>query len=318
VTELIGLLLLVVGVGGLVAGATFAACCLRLRSPIEFLLAVYVLAWIWLVFVVLALSPARLLTRWSLLLAVGGGLLAGLAMWLASGRPRPPLSRAASRAARDALRHPAVLVLAATVLAGLVYSIALALATPLNDWDVLSYHAARAAFWKQQHGVGYIDNVVDDRLNANPPNAEIGQLATMLLSGNDRYIGLVQLLAYGALALGVAGLARRIGLHTREAVFAALAFSTLPVVILQASGGLNDLVVASFLLAAAYFATGAGRAELLLVALTVALAIGTKFTGVLALPTLAVVAAAGRAPRDWFRLGLLERLDWDLGRPGTS
>ncbi|MGH3132137.1 MAG: hypothetical protein ACRDNY_00065 [Gaiellaceae bacterium] len=303
-TELVGLLLLLVGAGGLVGGATLATCCLRLRSPIEFLLAAYVVSWTWLVFVVLALSPARLLTRSSLLLGIGIGLVAALATWLQAGRPGPPSFRAASSTARDALRHPAVLVLAVTVFASLVYSLALALATPLNDWDVLSYHATRAAFWKQQHGVGYIQDTADLRLNANPPNAEIGQLATMLLSGNDRYAALVQLVAYGTLLLGVADMARRIGLHAREAVFAALAVSTLPVLVLQASGGLNDLVVASFLVAAAYFATGSGRTALVLVALAVALAIGTKFTGLLALPTLAVVAAAGRGSRDWLKLGL--------------
>ncbi len=221
------------------------------------------------------------------------------------------------RVARS-LRHPAVLVLAVSVLAGVVYSIALAVATPLNDWDELSYHATRAAFWKQQHGVGYIANPVDGRLNANPPNAEIGQLSTMLLAGHDRYLGLVQLFAYGALVLGVAGMARRIGLRTREAVFGALTVATLPVLVLQASGGLNDLVVGSFLLAAAYFATGAGRSTLMLVALAVALAIGTKFTGVLALPTLALVGAAGRAPREWVRLGLAGAAGLGLGSVGTS
>ncbi len=311
-TELTGLLLLVVGVGALGGGAAVVACCLRLRSPIEFLLAVYVLAWTWLVFVVLALSPARLVTRWTLLLGVGVGLLIGLAVWHASGRPRPPTSGAAARAART-LRHPAVLVLAASVLAGVVYSIALASATPLNDWDELSYHATRAALWKQQHGVGYVANAVDGRLNANPPNAEIGQLATMLLVDHDRYLGLVQLFAYGALVLGVAGLSRRLGLPTREAVFGALAVATLPVVVLQASGGLNDLVVASFLLTAAYFATGAGSHTLILFALAVALAIGTKFTGVIALPTIALVAAASSAPREWVRLGLAGAAGLALG-----
>ena len=198
-----------------------------------------------------------------------------------------------------------MLVIAVSVLAGVVYSVALAFATPLNDWDELSYHATRAAFWKQQQGVGYIANPVDGRLNANPPNAEIGQLATMLLAGHDRYLGLVQLLAYLALVLGVAGMSRRLGLPVREAMFGALAVGTLPVLALQASGGLNDLVVASFLLAAAYLAQqGRVDSTLILLALAVALAIGTKFTGVLALPTIALVAAASTTPREWVQLGL--------------
>ena len=68
-------------------------------------------------------------------------------------------------------------------------------------------------------------------MNLFPPNAEIGQLATMLLGGRDRYAALPQLLAYLMLALSVAGLARRVALSVKEAAFAACAFATLPIVV---------------------------------------------------------------------------------------
>jgi uncharacterized membrane protein YciS (DUF1049 family) len=304
VSELAGLLLLLAGVGALAATGSLVACCLRLRSTIEFALAVYLVAWGWLVAVTLALSPLRWVTRWSLVGGMGAGLLCALAAWVACGRPSPPSFGRALAGCRDALRNPAVLVLAVAVSLGTLYVGALAFFTPANDWDVLAYHLARASFWKQEHGLGYIDNAGDWRLNLNPPNAEIGQLATMLLSGRDRYAALPQLSAYAALALCVAGLARRLGFATRDAVFAALAFATLPVVALQASGALNDLVVASFLTAAAFFALGTGLAPLLMLGLAVALAIGTKFTALIALPLLALVAAVGRRPRRWPELAI--------------
>ncbi len=303
-SELTGLLLLVAGVGALSGTGALAACCLRLRSTIEFALAVYLVGWAWLVAVALALSPLRWLDRWSLAGGIGLGLLCALALWVSCGRPSPPPFGRALGQGRDALRNPAVLVLAVAVALGTIYIGALALFTPANDWDVLAYHLARASFWKQEHGLGYIDNAGDWRLNLNPPNAEIGQLATMLLSGNDRYAALPQLFAYAALALCVAGLARRLGFATRDAAFAALSFATLPVVALQASGALNDLVVASFLTTAAFFALGTGLAPLLLLALAVALAIGTKFTALTALPLLAMVAAVGQRPRRWPALAL--------------
>lgn len=298
-TELGGLLLLVAGFGALAATGSLVACCLRLRSPIEFVLAAYLVSWTWLVAVTLALSPARWVTRAGIGGGVGAGLLCALVVWLACGRPRAPRLGPALARARAALRHPAVLALAVAVAVGTTYVGALAFFTPANDWDALAYHLARASLWKQQHGLGYVDTADDSRLNVNPPNAEIGQLATMLLSESDRYAAVPQLLAYGMLALSVAGLARRAGLGPSEAVFAALAFATLPVVALQASGALNDLVVASFLTAAAFFALGVGSAPLVLTACAIALAVGTKFTGLLALPTLAFVLAVGRSPRRW-------------------
>jgi hypothetical protein len=269
---------------------------------VELLLATYLASWAWLVAWSLALSPFHLLTRDSLLLglALGLGLAAGA--WIALGRPLPPPFGPALAAAKDALRSPPVLVLAVAVALGTVYAGALAFLTEVNEGDALGYHVARADFWMQEQGVGYVAGAVDARLDVNPPNAEIAQLATMLLSGSDRYVAIGQLTAYAALAVGVAGLARRIGLSVREALFAALAFSTLPVLALQASGGLNDLVLASFLTAAAYFALGKGRAILIPAGLAVGLGLGTKFTGLLALPTLALVAAVGSPMRRWSTL----------------
>ena len=155
-------------------------------------------------------------------------------------------------------------------------------------------------------------------------------LGTTLLSGGDRYVALPQLLAYAALTLCVFGLARRLGLGVPEALFGALAFATLPVVALQASGALNDLVVASFLAAAAVFALRSERTSLILVAVAIGLAVGTKFTAVLALPTLAfVVALSGQVRRlpglavagacglalgaPWYLANLVETGDLDGG-----
>ena len=208
-----------------------------------------------------------------------------------------------------------MLVLAIAVALGGLYAAALAFLTPMNDWDALSYHLARAALWKQEHGLGYLEVPHDSRLNHNPPNAEIGQLATMLLAGNDRYVALPQLAAYAALLVCVAGLARRIGLEAREAVFAALAFGTLPVLLLQASGALNDLVVASFLAAAALFVVGPTRSGLVLAAGAVGLAVGTKFTALLVFPTLALVAFVGTRPRRWPAVALALAGGLVLGSP---
>ena len=71
-----------------------------------------------------------------------------------------------------------------------------------------------------------------------------------MLGGADRYVALVQASAFVALAVGVIGVARGLGLSRREALLGALLVATLPVIALQASTAQNDLVVASFLVAA--------------------------------------------------------------------
>ena len=49
---------------------------------------------------------------------------------------------------------------------------------------------------------------------------------------------------------------------------------------------MNDLVVAALVASAAFFALGRSTGELVLACLTVALLVGTKVTGLLALPIL--------------------------------
>ena len=303
-SELGGLLLLAAGLGVLSGTGALVACCLRLRSPLEFVLAAYVVAWAWVVAIALALSPFELVRRAWLLAVLALGLLASVLLWLRLGRPHPPAFGPGLESVRRALRLPVVAVLAGVVALGTLYGMALAFLVPANEGDALAYHLARAAFWKQEQAVGYVSNAVDLRLNVSPPNAEIGQLATMLLAGNDRYVALPQLLAYASLVLCVAALARRLGLAPREAVFGALVFATLPIVAAQASGALNDLVMASFLAVAALFALTPGRAPVALAAVVLGLALGTKFTAVLALPALALVVGLGRPRADWPKLVL--------------
>ena len=92
------------------------------------------------------------------------------------------------------------------------YLFALAVFTPPNDLDALTYHLTRAVLWIQQESVGPIPDTADPRINEFPPDAEILQGATMLLSGSVRWVGLVQFGALLATMLAIYGIAGRIGL----------------------------------------------------------------------------------------------------------
>ena len=290
-----------------VATAALASSCLRLRSTVGFLLAVYLLATTEIVAVSLALSTVRALTRPAVLALVVVAFVLVLVVWMWSERPRPRLAPL-GHALHDALDDGVVAALAALAVAVHLYLFVVGLTFPQSLPDTLLYHLPRAALWKQQHAVAYVLDAPDNRINAFPPVAEIEAMASMVLSEGDRYVGLVQLLALAAACSAIVGVARRLGLSRSAALFGALAFATFTVVALQTPTALNDLVVASLLIVCAYFALGSSRAELCLCATALALGVGTKGTVVFALPVLAAFVLASQPRSRW----------WSLAAAGAS
>jgi hypothetical protein len=294
---LIWSLVLIATTAALLVSAGLVAASFRLRSVPAYALAVYVIAYAELVLLVAVLSLADLVVRWALLAGMAAMLVAGVVTWALAGRPGPPSLGSAVRTLALALRDPPLAILATAVAVGFAYITALALFTPPNTLDALWYHLSRAAIWKQEHSVGYIPDVNDARLNANPPVGEIAVLYTMVVAGTDRFVTTVALAAYVALPVTVFGLARRTLVDHRSALAAALLFAAFPVAILQASGAKNDLVLASFGTACVYFCLGTRRVEIVLAGLAFALALGTKIFAPLFLPIIALVAAVG-SPRN--------------------
>jgi len=272
-----------------------------MRSAVGFVLAVYILATAEIVAVSLALSIVRGLTRPALLAVVVIVFVPALWSWWWSDRPRPRLAPLGD-ALREALDDRAVVALAALAVAVHLYLLAVALAFPQSLADTLIYHLPRAALWKQQHAVAYVLAAPDLRINAFPPVAEIEAMASMVLSDGDRYVGLVQVFALAGACGAIVGIARRLGLSRRAALFGSLAFATFTVVALQAPTALNDLVVASLLIICAYFALGSSRAELGLAATALALGVGAKGTAVFALPVLAAFVLASQPRSRWWSL----------------
>jgi hypothetical protein len=283
-----------------VSAALVAATALLLSSRIadgsvtQWLVGAYVIGFAEIVLVSLLLSPVSALSRWPLF----GALLAVLGVAVVVARPlRLPPYRAAARSLLVALRDPPIAVVAIVVLGVIAYSLALGLFSPANDQDALAYHLARAAFWTQQEGIGFIDGAADVRLDTFAPNGEIAMAFTMVTSGSGRYASLVQLTAALAAALAVSGIARRIGLGLPESLLSGLVFVTLPAVALQMSTGLNDVILASLVATTAFFLLRGTTANLVLTGMSVALLVGTKLTGVLALPGLALVTLTARRHR---------------------
>ena len=279
---------LFVGFALVVVAASCLTALARPRGAVAFVLGVGVVGFAEIVALSHSLSFVDAYERDWLLAALAAAAAASVAAGAIVRPPWPSFRRLA--VLRDVLGDRVVAMLAVVVAVETCYVLALALVTPPNDIDALTYHLMRGALWIQQQAVAPVGGIADTRIDEFPPDADILQAATMLLSGSARFAQLVALAALVAATLAIYGLASRIGLDRRRAAFGALLFPTLPIVALQASTAMTDIVVAGLVATAAFFLLGRSPGELGLACLTIALLIGTKVTGLLALPLLLAIA----------------------------
>jgi hypothetical protein len=294
-----GLLVLLLGLGIVVATSALVALALRPDGPAWFLLATYVLACAEVLLLTQLLSLVHLVRGTSYLVLEALLLTGALVVWRRAGSPRPPWPQLGFF--RD---HRLVAVLAGVVTLGLVYELFIVSASPPNTWDSLSYHLPRAVEWFQRHAVEYIPNAPTERMNAFQPNAEMLILYVFALAHNDLFAELPQWLAGVASLVAVYGIARRAGADRAPAAFAGLLTLTLTEFALQSMTTQNDLVVASFAGAAAYFVMGKRREDVALAGIAIGAALGTKLTVALALPAIVLIAFAFGGSRHVLRVGI--------------
>jgi len=121
-----------------------------------------------------------------------------------------------------------------------------------NGYDSLSYHLARILHWLQNRSVDhYPTNTI--RQLVMSPGAEFTMLHLMLLGNNDRLAYLPQWFSMVGSMVVATLIAKRLGADRSGQVLAATVALTIPVGILEASGTLNDYVVAFWILCFYYF-----------------------------------------------------------------
>ena len=270
---------------------------LRIRGRAPFLLAMLVAAAASIVLAVIVLSTLGLVTRPGLLIAQAIFCAAAIVAWAASGRPHPPgpwrWPRASTLVGFARLRPALALLLSAAAVA-LTLQLVMAVAVTPNNWDSMTYHLSRAAYWLQQASAEHFPGGSLRQL-ASPPNAEMLQLWSMGLSGGDRYVQLPQWLALMGLGVAVFSAARVLGSSAANAAFAAAIFVLLPQPLMQSASAQNDLVAAFFVAATALFGVRGLRdrsfGDLAIAAAALGLAVGTKGTALFAGPSLLVLLA---------------------------
>src|SRR5258706_11344033 len=138
----------------------------------------------------------------------------------------------------------------AVAICGLV--LVTALLCPPNTWGAMVYHMPRTVMWMSNHRVSFYPTPDYQQL-VFAPWAEYAMTQTMLLSGGDRLVNLVEFLSYLGSALGVSMIAKYLGAGIRGQILAGIVSLTIPELVLEASGPMNTAVVTFWIVSSAVF-----------------------------------------------------------------
>ncbi len=168
----------------------------------------------------------------------------------------------------------------AALIAVLSINLAVALIAPPNNLDSMSYHMSRVMHWIQNASVDHY-TTIDVRQLSLPAGAEYQVAQFHILSGNDRFVNLVQWLSFFGCIVGVSLVSRVITEGRRGQIASALFCGTIPMAVMQSTTTQNDLTVAFWIICSLYFIFRKERLsmyDILWVAIAAGLAIATKPT----------------------------------------
>lgn len=131
-------------------------------------------------------------------------------------------------------------------MAALLYLVAIIY--PPNNYDSLTYHMARVAFWLDNHSIDFYETV-NQRQNGPCPGAEYLILTLQALSGSDRFANCVQTTAFAIIVVSIALITRYFKAPRAFRVPLVVVFCTAPSFVLQATSTQNDLCAAVAVLA---------------------------------------------------------------------
>jgi hypothetical protein len=199
---------------------------------------------------------------------------------------RPILS--ALRQARHIIGEMQVPLLPLAILGTVLVVTALAgLALPTGDMnnDSIAYHYLGPSVWLKQ---GVIRAVPDETLTYFPAVIET-QYGALMALGSQRAPQLFSVISLLAILLAAASLATRMGLDQRGIWWSLTLLATMPALYRGLYGGFVDTLFAAFVLLAARLLFDAERpTEFAVCGIFCGLAMGTKYTGIMAFGLLAI------------------------------
>lgn len=126
-----------------------------------------------------------------------------------------------------------------------IITFTIALVSPPNNNDTISYHLPRVMHWIQNRSVDFYPTVIPRQLFM-PPLAEYGLLHMVILGGGDGSLGLLQWISFAGAVTAVSLAARWLGIGKKGQWLAGIFVASLPMAILQSTSTQNDLVTAFF------------------------------------------------------------------------
>ena len=287
--------------GGLGASA------MRLPTAGTWVLGSLVLAAAGVVLVAEVLSLVDALGRTELLAAEGLLFVVSAAVWWRAGRPRPPRPPGPRSALGGVRGNAAVVPVIVAAGATLAVQFAVGITTAPSNWDSMTYHLSRAAYWLQERSM--LDHAGGSiRQLDSPPNAEVLMAWSLAMARGDGWVALVQWTALAGTAVAIAVTARTLGAARAPSLFAAAVFVILPGPVLESVTTQNDLVACfTATSAVALGVTGLARGQrglLVLAGVALGIGIGVKGTVLFGLPAVGLILlAAAVKGRAWRGLG---------------
>lgn len=192
----------------------------------------------------------------SLFQALGRGPLAaswGLAAIAAAAAIRPSGLRTAFP--QMEWRSPLVWVCSLTCALSLGGAFLSAVLGAPNMVDVQTYHMPCVVYWQVNQSIDFYPASYYQQLSLQP-FSEFAMLHLYALAQSDRFVQLAQWMGWLAAIVAASLVAKRLGAGWRGQALAAGICAALPSGAIQASGAKPDVLVASWLLVALYFALG--------------------------------------------------------------
>jgi len=163
-----------------------------------------------------------------------------------------------------------------------------------HNWDSLTYHLVRMAYYLQHENLAYYDANYWAQV-VHPKGSTTLFIFTYLASGrNENLTQLVQYISYLVSVIAVYAIAEKTGNSKGQSLFAALTSSLLTEWMMQSTTVQNDMILTAFIGAAVYFIFSFRETQkskdLVLSAFAVGLSVSIKSTALIALVPVAVVA----------------------------
>jgi hypothetical protein len=166
--------------------------------------------------------------------------------------------------------------------------------TAPSNWDSLAYHLPRIAYFLQNNNASSFESNYWAQV-VHPKNSSFLFLFTFLVTGrNENLIQFVQYVSYLASVVSIYGISRKLE-HTRvQSIFSAMIGGLLTEWLMEATTTQNDLIITAFIGTSVFFLLvfnkTRNKKHLFLFFMSLSLAIGTKSSAFLVLPSVALIA----------------------------